>query len=280
MTKVLTEYKDTTMDVIENTMQMDFQTLGKAELLEIAEGMVDVRRNMNIYGRRNSQVTSKLMSLTMLKLGFWSAIKQCDAQINTKYNAVKENYFRLEKKKVTLAKYEQKLNGADLDKFQRQYLEIEVFKIRTELHDVTVHIEHSYKEILMYQRTKKEIMEANGVREDFDEADFLEAEVKENLMTAFQHALRDIMVNGMANHGTLEYLEQFGVNPVIAYAEAKKYLSEMSGDISIESLYRWYDEMYNLYKDEYKHAMKRLGIKELVTEDAAYKNPIRETKED
>jgi len=135
-------------------------------------------------------------------------------------------------------------------------------------------MEHAYKEMYMYMETKKEIMEANDIKEDFTEEDFLNAEVKENLMTAFQHTLRDLQVSGSANQGSLEYLEQFGVNPAVAYAEARKYLHELQSQkdmtIDITRLYAWYEEMYEKYKDEYKKAMKHLGLSSLMTEEISY----------
>jgi len=276
MNKELTEYKDNTLDLILSgtSLPMEFKTLGSKELQAIADGMPAVRRNMEIFGRKNSQVTSKLMSLQMLKLGPYNAIRQCDAQINRKKDAVKENYFKVLKEINKIEKLEHDLEYKDIDKFSARSIKIEVDKLRTNLADMRVHYEHSLKEILMYMETKKEIMEAHNISEDWSEEEWIEAELKENLMTAFQHALRDIQVTGNANMGTLEFLEQFGVNPVIAYAEARKYLSEMRGEIDVTALYRWYDEMYLKYKDEYKKAMKRLGIKNLVTENVAYKGVI------
>lgn len=275
--KELIEYKDLSLDVIRDTLSLDFKTIGETELQVIAEGMLGVRRNMEVYGRRNSQVTSKLMTLSMLKHGPYGAIKQCDAQINKKYNAVKENWFKLQKKKVKLDKLEHKLQNDKLDEFQVRYLEIDIFKIKTELHDVTVHIEHAYKEMYMYMDVKKEIMESNNIPEKFSEENFIEAEIRENLTTAFQHALRDIQVNNMSNHGTLEWMEQFGVNPAVAYAEARQYLNSISNTnielIDVENLYKWYDEMYEKYKNEYKKSMKRLGIKNIMTDAVAYKEP-------
>ena len=270
----LSEYKkDLSLDIINETMALGFTTIGKNELAKISTGMVDVRRNMEVYGRRNSQVTSKLMSLTMLKHGPYGALKQCDAQIKNKYEAVKENWFKLQETKNDVEKWEKKLDSDELDEHERRQLEIKVFKGRTGLHDAGVHIEHAYKEMLMYMECKSEIMEANDIPEEFDEGDYIDAEVKENLTTAFQHALRDLQVSGAANMGTLEYLEQFGVNPTVAYAEARKYLAELNNNpsIDVQALYDWYDEMYEKYKDEYKKAMKRLGITNLMTDEVTYR---------
>jgi len=273
MTKALTEYKHFDLDIINDEMALDFKVLGPRELQKISEGMVDVKRDMIVFGRKNSQVTSKLMSLQMLKLGPMAAIKQADAQVNNKYNAIKENYFKIQKTKNRIAKYEHMLDNDELDQFKRRDLEISIYKEKVGLNDATVHVEHSLREIGMYMEVKKEIMEANNIREDFDEGDFIEAEIKENIMTMFQHVIRDLSVNGAANHGSLEWVEQFGIHPAIAYAEGRKYLAGLrEGDsIDVTHLYSWYDEMYLKYKDEYKKAMKRLGIKNLVTEDVAYK---------
>ena len=252
MSEELTKHKDKTMDLILSgtSLPMEFKTLGPKELEAISAGMPAVRRNMEIFGRRNSQVTSKLMSLSMLKLGFFGAIKQCDAQINRKKDAVKEHYFRILKQINKIEKLEHDLKDEKIDEFIARAKQIEVNRLRTGLADIRVHYEHSLKEILMFMETKKEIMEANGVREDFDEADYIEAEIKEHVMTVFQHCLRDLQVNGQANQGTLEYLEQLGINPAVAYAEGRKYLASLTEKSDVNDLFVWYDEMFKKYGKE------------------------------
>ena len=74
-------------------------------------------------------------------------------------------------------------------------------------------------------------------------------------------------MQGSHNMGTMEYMEQFGINPITAYALVDNYLQEVRSLIQgkgvgpdIGSHYDFYDRMYNIFQDSYKKAMARLGL--------------------
>jgi hypothetical protein len=107
------------------------------------------------------------------------------------------------------------------------------------------------------------------------------AEIEEHVKTAFLHAIRDVEMTGRLNVGTHEYLEQYGINPHTAYKIVINYLSsqeqnfiqqteEGNGVLPIDTLYEFLDQMYEVFGNEYKKAMKRIGLKTLISEDFLY----------
>jgi len=100
------------------------------------------------------------------------------------------------------------------------------------------------------------------------------------LKLAFLHAVRDVEMTGRINVGTSEYLEQYGVPPTVAFKLVDDYLRGMKklirrGDDTdtypnIQLLYKFLDDMHETFKGEYKHAMKRIGITNLISKDFLY----------
>jgi hypothetical protein len=146
---------------------------------------------------------------------------------------------------------------------------LDVAKKKMDLADASVAVEHALEEMYMYLSTMDEIKKSHSIPDNFDEADFIEAEIRENIQTAFQHALRDVIMAGRVNFGTCEYLEQFGITSMAAMSEAAIFLKNCSPE-DIDGMYKWYDQMANKYRGQFDKAMQRLGIKNIITEKCAY----------
>jgi hypothetical protein len=250
-------------------LPQEFKVIGEKQLAFIAENMPDVYRQKEVYGRKNSQVTGKLMTLQMLRFGPYNALKQCAAQIDHKREAIKENLFKLAKTKNLIEKLEEAYK-IEQDKFKLKNIELDIMKKSMDMADARVHVEHAYREMYMYLQTIKEIKAAHNIPDNFDEKDFIDAEVKENVQTAFQHCYRDVLMTGRLNVGTMEWLEQFGIEPATAFVEVQKYMASIKDNHDVTNLYAWYDEMYEKYGEEYKKAMKRLGLDKLMTDGCSY----------
>ena len=280
MTKDLVEVKDKQEVALyepQNLMMMlssvglpqNFKVMDETKLAFIGQNLPAVYREKEVYGRHNSQVTSKLMSLTMLKHGVFGALKQIGAQIENKRNALKENTIKLAKLKNDTEELEEKLL-IEQDKYRIRNMELDIISNRMGLADARVAVEQTLREIYMFLQTRKEIMESKGIPEDFDEEMFVAAEIKENLMSAFQNAFRDVMQTGRLNVGTEEWLSQYGVHPIAAVVEINVYMNSIPNNLDIDHFYKWLDDMYDKYQDEWQKAAKRVGIKEIFTRECAY----------
>jgi hypothetical protein len=75
------------------------------------------------------------------------------------------------------------------------------------------------------------------------------------------------MVHGRIGMGTIEYMSQFGIHPQTATTYVKMYIQETENMIqkekklpNLESLDDFLDNMAELFKNEYKLTLSKMGI--------------------
>jgi len=269
---------------------VNFKVFDDDKLALIAKKMPEINRATAIFGKKNSQVTGQLMTLAMISQSPYRRLRQCLAQIERKRGAVKENIFKLRKDRIEIERYLlqkeiilEKINDLDNGP-EKDLLMLDIAELNINLEekaanisDSVLYVEGAFKEIGMYQNAYDEIRTSFKIDEKWDEEDFEKNEVEEHVKTAFLHAIRDVSAHGALGMGTLEYLEQYGINPVAAFKLVTQYLATMNqpavdGEMpSIESLYAFLDKMYAMFGQEYKKAMEYVGLKELIKEDFVYK---------
>jgi len=290
-----------------STALVEFHSIDEKSLAMVADRMPEMNRASRIFGKQNSQATGKLMSLSMIAQAPYRRLKQVLAKVERKRGALKENIFKLRKEKIELNRLiykRDKINEhiksndpytdeegktiADVNEleFIVETLGIEIEEKVANMGDTGIYIEGAIKEIGAYQDAYEQIMENYNIPKNWSEDDFERCEVEEHVKTAFLHAVRDITMTGRLNVGTCEYLEQFGVNPLTAKNLVEAYISKNSGQVGeddklhlsdIGSLYQFQDEMYNIFKNEYKKAAQRIGIDDYISENFLYKESDRET---
>lgn len=254
-----------------------FYTLDDNKLQKVADKMTEIDRATRSFGKNNTQTTSKLMSLTMLSPAGtpYQQIKQILAQIERKRSAIKENYTKIKRQKVELKKIERDLLKTE-DVLDREDLLIDMEEILSNISDSMLYLEGALKEIGQYQTTYDEIIKSSNIPEDWDELDMESAEIEHHVKSAFRLGLRDIISHNSLGMGTLEYLEQYGINPLTAHDLIKRYIIEQNtkisrnGTSSYDDHMNFLDEMYAMHKDCYKDAMKRMGITNLLNEEFLY----------
>jgi len=266
---------------------VEFHSVDEKSLATIAERMPEINRATRVFGRQNSQATGKLMSLSMIAQSPYRRLKQALAKIERKRGALKENIFKLRREKIALDRLVDlknliiegmKEDPEDRELYYRlQEVNIDIEEKVANIGDTNVYIEAALKEIGMYQDAYNEIIESYNIPENWDENDFEKAEIEEHVKTAFLHAVHDVEMTGRLNCGTHEYLMQYGINPHTAYALVRAYLSETEEMVQkgnypdINRLYGFLDNMHEMFKDQFVHAMKRIGLKKLISEDFLYK---------
>lgn len=300
----------------DNKSLVQFSTIGDKELDQIVEKMPMINEGTKAFGKQNSQVSGRLMSLTMIATSPYHRMKQCLAKIERKRSALKENIFRLRREKVELDRLASRRNRlskaiadaqskkhleltvtdttADTssgnpidDKLQDQIwglqlLEIDIEEKVANISDSNIYVEAALKEIGHYQTAYEQIMKNNNIPEDWDEKLFEESEVEEHIKMAFLHGVRDIMMTGRLNVGTIEYLEQFGVHPVTALSIIQGYLQDIDSRMKqkevpdINHLYSFLDSVYKTFKNEYKKTLDHMGLDSLLDVDFLYKSTSKE----
>ena len=79
-------------DIIEN-----LPTITPKKMAKISERMVEIDRARQIGGKKNTQTTIQLMTLTMLTDSPYRRLRQILVQIERKRDAVESNYFKHKK---------------------------------------------------------------------------------------------------------------------------------------------------------------------------------------
>ena len=230
-------------------------SLSHQAVQRISEAMPEIGRAAKSFGRSNSQTTSRLMSLTMLTAcSPYRVLRQCVAEIAKRQQALQEAVFNLKIDQIKMDRL--RSTGDDLDA-------VEADRIAVKIESSALYIEGALKDIATFQDAYQQVRVANNIREDWDEADFEDAEVRHHTRTAFLHSYRDVMAGNRIGMGTLEYLEQFGIHPQVALQEAVAYYdsaAQLGGDATAEHLHAWLDAMADKYADAHMVTLNRLGL--------------------
>ena len=105
-----------------NGLGTGLDTMTPAKIAKISDKMVEVDRANKTLGRRNTQTTNQLMTLTMLTDSPYRRLRQCLAQIESKRLALEDAYFRYEKTKLKIKRWEEKGDELSLFLFKKLFI--------------------------------------------------------------------------------------------------------------------------------------------------------------
>jgi hypothetical protein len=253
-----------------DTIMSGLETMTSDKIAKINERMVEMDRANQTAGKKNSQTTSQMMSLTMLTDSPYRRLRQILTQIEQKRSAVEEAYFSHLKKQVEVKEWKEEGSELSLIKIA----EAEHSHKRTQ-----IYIEGALKEIAMYQEAYEEIRTNNNIPVLWDEEDFELEEIRHHMRQAFRQAHRDMIHQGTISQGNAEYLEQYGVHLHTAQNVIGKYIAECQRLIdeegkvpNITHLYEFLDNCVEIFGDEYKNVMKHIGLDNLVRQEFLYRS--------
>jgi len=253
-----------------------FHVFDETKLATIADRMPEINRATRSLGRKNTQVTNRLMTLTMLNgISPMRIVRQCLTEIENRRQAIKENrfklaesYVKLNKIRYEIGKVEKQLNEipkrieaaqkADYPgdvvaiedeqmnlMFDLDMKKIKMEKLITGIHDAMLYMEGALKDVASFQSSYLQIIKNKGIPENWDEQDLEKAEVEHHIQMGFLLLLRDLLVSGRIGMGTIEYLGQFGIHPMTASKIVAEYIESRAGklgdlenkeDVSIDDL--------------------------------------------
>lgn len=254
---------------IAKSTESKFACITEEKLADISSKMSVMKRATQSFGKRNSQTSAKLMTLSMLACSPYRALRQCLSQIENKRKAIKETMFDIKNKELMI----KQLKKTKLANNEFDLLEVE--KLKSGISDSVLYLEGSLKDLATYQDAYEQIRVSNNIRENWDEKDFEGSEVRHHVMSAFRNGIRDMLAGGNLGHGTCEYFEQFGIHPMEAMKAISTYVKgcaeSSNGNLSYDAYVKFLNTMAEKHKDSYKDAMRRLGITSLLTESFLYK---------
>ena len=253
----------------DDTIMSGLETMTPDKIAKINERMVEIDRANQTAGKRNSQTTSQMMSLTMLTDSPYRRLRQILAQIEKKRNALEEAYFGHLKKQVEIKEWKEEESELSFIKIS------EAEHARKRLH---IYIEGALKEIAMYQEAYEEIRTNNNIPVLWDEEDFELEEIRHHIRQAFRQSHRDMILTGTITQGNAEYLEQYGIHLQTARNVIGKYIATCERLIeegkmpNIDHLYEFLDGCIEVFGDEYKNVMKHIGLDNLVRQEFLYRS--------
>lgn len=272
----------------QDSQLVKFNVLDKRKLEILKNNMVEIHRATKSFGRKNTNITNKLMTITMLNDTCpYRMLRQCLAQIENRRMAIKENLFKLLGNKLKLEELEMEVNCirdkpniSEKENLKAKKMGIKILKAVTDISDSIIYIEGAFKEIASFQQAYNEIKKNKNIPDNWDEKNFEENEIFFHVRRAINLAYRDILQSGRANMGTMEYIQQFGMSSQVIYGIVTNYINNLENRLNsklldpkdaYEDLEKFLDNTANEFKDCYKKAMNRIGLENLYNEDFLYK---------
>ena len=246
-------------------------TITPAKMQKITERMVEIERATNTTGRRNTQTTNQLMTLTMLTDSPYRRLRQILAQIEKKSEALRSHYFIHKKLKLEMKEWEEE---------DTELSHIKIEEARVGMESGKKYIEGALKEIGIFQDAYEEIKKNNNIPDEWDEEDAEIDEIRHHIRQAFRQSHRDMILHGTISQGNAEYLEQYGIHLQTARNYIRQYIDQCEELIAeksyptIDHLYEFFDKCVEVFGKEYIKVMNHIGITELVRSEWLFKGNL------
>jgi len=242
-----------------------FQNTGieKKEYQKVLARLPEYHRGSSIIGNSTSQSSYSLQTMNMISDSPLSRMKQCLAQIDKRYHALRESHFKVERMKLQIKELEKRNDASARLKIDENLTLIE---------EIQKKMAQSFRRMGMFQDMYDDIMKNNNIPENWTEKDFEIQEVANMIRSSFRIAIQDVSANGRVSRAAVEFWEQLGIHPQLATKRVQDYLINTEkilnevGEITIQLMYDFLDEMATEFKDVYKLSLKRAGLDELGSE--------------
>ena len=242
----------------------DIATLDKEQIAKITARLPEYKRGSSIIGHSTSQSSYSLQTMNMISDSPLARMKQCLAQIDKKYKAIQEAYYKIEKKKLTVEKLRNETS---------EHSRLTVEEFTSQIESITVSMNTSLRQIGMFQDMYDGIKKNNNIPDNWTEKDYEKQEISHMVKSSFRIAIQDLSATGRVSKAVVEYWEQLGIHPQLGEKITRDYLLNTQeilnklGVITIQLMYDFLDEMEEEFKDSYKLALKRTGLDEIGSEE-------------
>jgi len=241
------------------------KAITKSQLAKIESRLPELHRAKAIIGHSTSQASYALQTLNMLDDSPMSRMKQCLSNIEHKYQAVREAYFKIEKDKL-------EIKDLESNKPVSESSRLKIRENQTNIESVQNGMGNALREIGMFQDMYDAIRKSNNIPEVWTEHDYEKQEIANMVRRSFRIGIQSLS-NGALSIAAVEFWEQLGIHPQSAEAHCRNYLGQVQKIISegkepdVRVMYEFLDGMAERFKDSYKFALDRIGLKELGSEE-------------
>lgn len=193
----------------------------KEMLQVIQDNMPEVQRATSFFGKSQSQFMDNM--LTVSHTTPLRNLRQILAEIEKKKSALREAYFKTQKKDVEIRMKQRELDK-ETDDLKQEMLYIEIQELRTQAAESGLYISGAVRALANYLSQYNSILEKMG-KTEFNEIDFEKEEEKYHIQKAFEQGLTAARSRGMViDEGNMIYFTQIGINGAMAQAEVRGYL--------------------------------------------------------
>jgi len=247
-------------------------TITPKKMAKISERMVEIDRANITAGKKNTQTTTQLMTLTMLTDSPYRRLRQILAQIEKKRGAVEAAYFNHQKVMLNIEEWKEKDDALS---------RIEINEAMVGMERSKKYVDGALREIGALQDAYEEIRKNNDIPELWDEKDAELDEITHHIRQVFRQSHRDMVMTNKISQGNAEYLEQYGIHLQTAQRVIGDYINTceklMSDDgvmPTVDHLYEFLDVCVNNFGKEYIKVMNHIGITDLVRDEWLFKNNV------
>ena len=239
------------IEIFQNT------SISKENYNNVINRLPEFHRVSSIIGHSTSQTSYSLQTMNMISDSPMSRIKQCQAQISKRFNALREAHFKVEKMKLEIK---------DLQKKDDEYSKLDVLDKSSIIQEIVKNMNQSFREIGMFQDMYDSIMKNNNIPENWSEKDFENQELDNMIKSSYRLAIQDITHSGRISQACVEYWEQLGIHPQVGEIETRLYMTGIAeaiekGDvITIQHMYFFLDAMATKHQKDWNNVIKRIGL--------------------
>ena len=241
------------------------KAITKNQLEKIESRLPELHRAKAIIGHSTSQASYALQTLTMLDDSPMSRMKQCLSNIEHKYQAVREAYFKIENDKL-------KIKELDSNKPVTESGRLKIRELETNIESIQNSMGNALREIGLFQDMYEAIRKSNNIPEKWTEHDYEKQEIANMIRRSFRLGIQSLTAGGISV-ACVEFWEQLGIHPTSGEAHCRNYLQQVQNIIKegkepdVRVMYEFLDGMAERFKDSYKFALDRIGLKELGSEE-------------
>lgn len=239
-------------------------TLDEKQVAKIKERLPEYHRGKALIGHQTSQTSYSLQTMNMISDSPLSRMKQCLAQIDKKYQALRESYFKIE---------EHKLEIKQIIKNKDEKSQLRVKELDSLISIISESMQTALRQIGMFQDMYDSIKQNNNIPDDWTESDYEKQEIENMIRRAFRLSIQSVQSSGRLSVASIEFFEQLGIHPTRAEYLTTLYLNKcneetMKGNkLSIRAMHNFLDDMVKEFGQEYNIALERLGLNGIGSEE-------------
>jgi hypothetical protein len=239
----------------------DLIKIDKKLMDKINSRLPEFNRAKSMIGHSTSQTSYSLQTMNMIDSAPLSRMKQCLSQIRKKYEALQEAYFKIEKVKLEIKKLGKKKQTELTDVLIREKV--------SQIENISFSMSNAVRQLGMFQNMYDSIKKNHNIPDDWTEADYEKQEIENMIKSAFRLGIQELTAMGRFTNPCVEWCEQLGIHPQIAEQRIRDYMQATNDKmnngekVTVKDMYYFLDSMVEEFGEEWKHAIKRIGLDEI-----------------